>query len=63
MGKAKRKVHPQPPWYFWYDVDGCWFCKKKNDSENCKVAKQYIAEKQNTKRKVERRLKDRFDFL
>ena len=63
MGKAKRKVHPQPPWYFWYDVDDCWFCKKKNACGNCKVAKQYIAEKQNTKRKVERRLKDRFDFL
>lgn len=53
MGKAKRKVKPQPPWYFWYDVDGCWFCKKKNACGNCKVAKQYIAEKQNTKRKVE----------
>ena len=55
MGKAKRKVRPQPPWHFWYDVDGCWFCKKKNACGNCKVAKQYIAEKQNTKRKVERR--------
>lgn len=59
MGKAKRKVKPQPPWHFWYDVDGCWFCKKKNACGNCKVAKRYIAEKQNTKRKVERRLKDR----
>lgn len=63
MGKAKRKIHPQPPWHFWYDVDGCWFCKKKNACGNCKVAKRYIAEKQNTKRKVERRLRDRFDFL
>lgn len=45
MGKAKRKVRPQPPWHFWYDVDGCWFCKKKNACGNCKVAKQYIAEK------------------
>lgn len=46
MGKAKRKVRPQPPWHFWYDVDGCWFCKNKNACGNCKVAKQYIAEKQ-----------------
>ena len=46
MGKAKRKVRPQPPWHFWYDVDGCWFCKKKNACGNCKVAKRYIAEKQ-----------------
>ena len=62
MGKAKRKVKPQPPWHFWYDVDGCWFCKKKNTCGNCKVAKQYIAEKQNTKRKVERQQKIFFDF-
>ena len=33
MGKAKRKVKPQPPWHFWYDVDGCWFCKKKTLAE------------------------------
>ena len=63
MGKAKRKVKPQPPWYFWYDVDGCWFCKKKNACGNCKVSKQYIVEKQNTKRKVERQQKIGFDFF
>jgi hypothetical protein len=51
MGKAKRKVKPQPPWYFWYDTDGCWFCKKKNAGGNCKVVKQYIAEKKKTKQK------------
>ena len=63
MSKAKRKVKPQPPWHFWYDVDGCWFCKKKNACGNCKVAKRYIAEKQNTKRKIERDEKRGFDFL
>lgn len=51
MGRAKRKIRPQPPHDFWYDVDGCWFCKKKNACSRCKVVKQYIAEKQNTKRK------------
>jgi hypothetical protein len=62
MGKAKRKVRPQPPRHFWYDVDGCWFCKKKNACGNCKVAKQYIAEKQKVKRKMLRDEKRSFDF-
>jgi hypothetical protein len=52
MGRARRKIKPSPPHHFWYDVDGCWFCKKKNACGNCKVAKRYIAEKQNTKRKT-----------
>ena len=62
MGKAKRKMRPQPPHYFYLDVDGCWFCKKKNACGNCKVAKQYIAEKQKTKRKIMRNEKRSFDF-
>lgn len=61
--KKKRKMRPEPPKYFWLDVDGCWFCKKKNACDGCKVIKKYIAEKQLTKRKVEREEKKKFDFL
>jgi hypothetical protein len=63
MSKAKRKAKPQPSWHFWLDVDGCWFCKKKNTYGSCKVIKKYIAEKQLTKRKVEREEKKKFDFF
>ena len=61
--KKKRKMRPEPPKYFWLDVDDCWFCKKKNACGGCKVIKKYIAEKQLTKRKVEREKKKKFDFL
>ena len=50
MGKAKRKMRPQPPHHFYFDVDGCWFCKKKNACGGCKVLKRYIAEKQRKKK-------------
>ena len=63
MGKAIRKVRPQPPKYFWYTVDGCWFCKNKNGCGNCKAAKEYIAERQKSKRKIEREQKKKFDFF
>lgn len=43
MGKPKRKPRPQPPGYFWLDVDGCWFCKNKNNCNNCKVLKRQRA--------------------
>ena len=55
MSRAKRrKMRPEPPKHFWLDVDGCWFCKKKNACGGCKVIKTYIAEKQRTPRKVAR---------
>lgn len=43
MGKAKRKPRPQPPHHFWLDVDGCWFCKNRNNCNNCKVLKRQRA--------------------
>lgn len=58
MGKAKRKVRPQPPHHVWLDVDGCWFCKKTNACGGCKVMKGYVAEQ---KRK-RRRSSDRFEI-
>ena len=27
MGKAKRKMRPQPPFWWTLDNDNCWFCK------------------------------------
>ena len=44
MGKALRKVRPQPPYYTWLDVDGCWFCKKVNACGGCKIMKNFVAE-------------------
>lgn len=31
MGKAKRKMRPQPPWWWTLDNDNCWFCKNRNN--------------------------------
>ena len=47
-------MRPEPPKHFWLDVDGCWFCKKKNACGGCKVIKTYIAEKQRIPRKIVR---------
>lgn len=50
MGKARRKMHPQPPRWWTLDNDNCWFCKKnRNNCGNCKLLKeqQVISNKQN----------------
>ena len=53
MSKGRRKMRPEPPWHFHYDTDGCYWCDKHGRGcGGCKVLKQYIAEKQRTKRKV-----------
>ena len=54
---GRRKKRPEPPKYFWYDVDGCWFCKKKNACGVCKVLKEYIADKQTSPKKSRREIK------
>lgn len=41
MGKAKRKQRPQPPRWFWLDTDNCWFCKNRNNCNQCKLLKQF----------------------
>lgn len=52
---GRRKKRPQPPWYFYYDTDGCWWCDKRGKAcGGCKVLKRYIAEHERTKRKVQR---------
>ena len=55
MSRVKRrKPRPQPPWYYWYDTDGCWDCPNRNGCSGCKRLKTYIHEQQRTKRKVAR---------
>ena len=44
MSKKIRKMRPEPPKYYYYDTDNCWFCKNRNGCSGCKVLKQYIAE-------------------
>lgn len=43
MGKAKRKVRPEPPKWVWFETDGCWFCNNLNGCGGCKVMKGYVA--------------------
>lgn len=43
MSKAKRKMHPQPPWWWTLDNDNCWFCKNRNNCGNCKLLKEQRA--------------------
>ena len=50
MSKKKifRKPKPQPPKWFWLDIDGCWDC---NCGNNCKRLKEM--------RKIERDRRER----
>ena len=36
MKKKRRKMRPQPPWYFSFDTDNCYRCKNRNDCGGCK---------------------------
>ncbi len=49
MGKARRKMRPQPPRWWTLDNDNCWFCKNRNNCGNCRLLKeqQAISNKQN----------------
>lgn len=40
MGKAKRKPRPAQPHWFWLNADGCWWCKNRNNCNQCKCLKQ-----------------------
>ena len=37
-----RKQVPQPPRYFNYDIDNCYFCNNRNGCHGCKILKDYI---------------------
>ncbi len=39
MGKAIRKPKPSMPGWWWMGQDGCWFCKHKNNCNQCKAAR------------------------
>ena len=41
MGKAKRKMQPQPPWWWILDNDNCWFCKNRNNCNQCRLLKRF----------------------
>lgn len=58
MSKKIRKAHPQPANYYWYDVDGCYACKNKNNCGNCRMLKKeahFVKEKIKRKEKNELR--------
>lgn len=39
MGKPKRKPRPSMPQWWWLGQDGCWFCKNRNNCNQCKAAR------------------------
>ena len=43
MGKARRKMRPQPPKWWTLDNDNCWFCKNRNNCGGCKLLKEQAA--------------------
>lgn len=43
MGKARRKMRPQPPRWWTLDNDNCWFCKNRNNCGNCRLLKKQQA--------------------
>ena len=46
MGKNTlyRKPRPSVPLWVFFDLDGCWLCKNRNNCNNCKIMKEYNAE-------------------
>lgn len=56
MGKARRKMRPQPPRWYWDDTDGCWMCHNRNNCGGCHWLKQMDKE---MSQRMERREKNR----
>ncbi len=46
MGKAKRKMRPQPPFWWTLDNDNCWFCKNRNNCGRCRILKRQRAKRE-----------------
>lgn len=40
MAKAQRKPRPSMPYWWWLGQDGCWFCKSRNNCNQCKAARE-----------------------
>lgn len=56
MSKASRKPRPSAPYWYWLNLDGCWFCKNKNNCNSCRVIASF---KKNKQKKIEKeRCKD-----
>ena len=51
MSKASRKPRPSVPHWWWFDSDGCWFCKNRNNCNSCKVISKF---KKNKQKKIEK---------
>ena len=51
MGKAKRKPRPSMPDWYWYEQDGCWFCRNNNNCNQCKANRSASKEFPSLKRK------------
>lgn len=47
----KRKLRPEPPWWWTLDNDNCWLCKNRNNCNGCKLLKEQQA--------IERKRRDR----
>lgn len=56
MGKAKRKQRPQPPRWFGLDTDNCWFCKSRNNCNQCRLLKQFRKKREYGKDKVSEKM-------
>lgn len=42
MSKAKRKPRPSMPRWYWLGQDGCWFCRNRNNCNQCKANREYV---------------------
>ena len=40
MSKRKMRKPPTMPIWWWYEQDGCWFCKHRNGCSNCGIIKR-----------------------
>lgn len=54
MGKPFRKPRPSPPHWHWWDSDGCWWCKNRNNCNQCKTLKRVRAEQQAKQKRKEK---------
>ena len=60
MGKAKRKPRPSMPDWYWWGQDGCWFCKNKNNCNQCKANRSASKQFPKLKRKRDKIAESRF---
>ena len=44
MGKASRKPSPSMPYWYWLDVDDCYFCSNRRNCNNCSTIRKHLKE-------------------